>query len=341
MSVVRHVRRALDHAARGLGVLAAFERRMRAQPTVLMYHRVLPDARCASYPFPALVMPVSMFERQVAWLAANATVAPLRDLWRAFVERQCAPRPLVALTFDDGYDDNAAIAAPVLERHGVRGTFFVTTGFVGDRQAMWYDRAALALAAAGDDTVRDVLAGLAMPAPAAAELAADRVGAWVEALKRAAPDVRREAVERLAGAASAAAGDGYRAMTPDDVRRLAATGHEVGAHSVGHEILPALDDGALAHELEHSRARVAAWSGRPVDGFCYPNGSVDDRVAAATARAGYAYACTTAPPRRATDADPWRLPRIDVTQRRVTAPKGAFDLVAFRAEISLLHEVWR
>ncbi len=130
-------------------------------------------------------------------------------------------------------------------------------------------------------------------------------------------------------------------MTPADVRRLADAGHELGSHSVHHEILPQLDDAALVAELTASRAQVEAWTGRPVVGFCYPNGSVDDRVAAATARAGYAYACTTAAPRRGGSADPWRLPRVDVTRHRVTAPNGAFDLVAFRAEVSTLHEALR
>src|SRR5690242_16953576 len=37
----------------------------------------------------------------------------------------------VALTFDDGYDDAATQAAPMLRRYGDVGTFFVTTGLLG------------------------------------------------------------------------------------------------------------------------------------------------------------------------------------------------------------------
>src|SRR5206468_10434678 len=31
----------------------------------------------------------------------------------------------IALTFDDGYENNALIAAPILRRHGIPATFFV------------------------------------------------------------------------------------------------------------------------------------------------------------------------------------------------------------------------
>jgi peptidoglycan/xylan/chitin deacetylase (PgdA/CDA1 family) len=345
MSRMRTMRWVIDHVARACGVLAWFERRMRGVPTVLTYHRVLPDVQCARYPFPSLVMPLSMFEQQVAWLAARAEVRPLRELHACLATRGSGSgRALVAVTFDDGYHDNAELAAPVLERFGVRGTFFVTTGFVGDGAAMWYDRAATAVGALGDDAVR-VAIGRTVAVPSPAQLAADRVGAWVETLKACGPAERRAAVEALARAAGAAAGDvdgSFRAMRPADVGRLADAGHEIGSHSHSHEILTSLEDDELERELALSRRRIEQWTGRPVAGFCYPNGSVDDRVAAATARAGYAYACTTSPPsRRAAHADRHRLPRVDVTRRRVVGRGDSFDLTAFRAEISSLHEVMR
>lgn len=40
-------------------------------------------------------------------------------------------RPGLAITFDDGYASHAAIAAPLLERYGFTGWFFVPAGLVG------------------------------------------------------------------------------------------------------------------------------------------------------------------------------------------------------------------
>src|SRR5262249_47547203 len=46
--------------------------------------------------------------------------------------------PFAALTFDDGYRDNLSDALPVLERHGVPMTLFVTPGFAERSARLWW-----------------------------------------------------------------------------------------------------------------------------------------------------------------------------------------------------------
>ncbi|MEO6709868.1 MAG: hypothetical protein ABI054_04385, partial [Planctomycetota bacterium] len=98
---------ALDHGARWAGVLRWFEKRMDAGLTLLTYHRVLSEEQCKGYPFPSLVMPTAMFSQQVAWLASHAEVLPVA----AALDALARPRskPIVAITFDDGYWDNFEI----------------------------------------------------------------------------------------------------------------------------------------------------------------------------------------------------------------------------------------
>jgi peptidoglycan/xylan/chitin deacetylase (PgdA/CDA1 family) len=63
------------------------------------------------------------FETQMAWLAAHAEVITLEDA--------AAGRPGIAITLDDGYEDNLLNAAPVLQRHGFPATLFLVTGRTG------------------------------------------------------------------------------------------------------------------------------------------------------------------------------------------------------------------
>ena len=138
----RTIRRATDQGVKYSGLLRACERGMRSKITVLMYHRVLEDAACVDYPFPSLVMPRSLFQAQVELLAERTRVLPVSDALSQLHHSSPKSKPLVCLTFDDGYVDNFEIAAPVLEAQGLRGTFFITAGAVEAQKPLWYDRAA-------------------------------------------------------------------------------------------------------------------------------------------------------------------------------------------------------
>ena len=61
----------------------------------------------------------------------------LLRLARGYARRE----PALAITFDDGYADNAEIAAPILDRLGLNATFFVSTGAIGARNPFAWDRA--------------------------------------------------------------------------------------------------------------------------------------------------------------------------------------------------------
>jgi len=70
-----------------------------------------------------------IFERQVEWLKTHCHVTTLADL---VTNRETATtcKPLVAITFDDGYEDNHSYALPILSKHGLKATFFITAGLV-------------------------------------------------------------------------------------------------------------------------------------------------------------------------------------------------------------------
>lgn len=89
---------------------------------VLAYHLV-----GAGTPSPVDV-PTEVFEAQMAWLAGNAQVFPLRQLPQLL--RRPEPGLQVCLTFDDGFANFAEKALPILERHRLPATLFVPVGFL-------------------------------------------------------------------------------------------------------------------------------------------------------------------------------------------------------------------
>lgn len=124
-------------------------------------------------------------------------------------------------------------------------------------------------------------------------------------------------------------------LSADQVRAARAAGHEVGSHSLTHQRMAGLDADALVAEIAQSKADLEEVLGEPVDGFCYPYGSVDAAAVAAVRAAGYGHACRTddySEPGRYT------LPRFFVGQRdsppRLVAKFGRHHLRRLSARLA-------
>jgi peptidoglycan/xylan/chitin deacetylase (PgdA/CDA1 family) len=86
---------------------------------VLLYHRVGAGAR-------EVDLPLSAFERQVAWLRRHERVLSLEEALAG------DPDGGVVVTVDDGYRDFHDSVLPVLARHAVPATLYLATGLVAD-----------------------------------------------------------------------------------------------------------------------------------------------------------------------------------------------------------------
>lgn len=104
----------------------------RPRITVILYHRVTDEAR------DNLSVGVEQFDRQMQLLRRYCEVLSLEQVLAAGT-LQRSRRPRVAVTFDDGYLDNATLAAPVLRRHQVPCAFFVSTGLIGTQRQFPHD----------------------------------------------------------------------------------------------------------------------------------------------------------------------------------------------------------
>lgn len=335
MTAHTRIRRLIDGAAALSGLLGRAEAAMRRSLTILTYHRILPAEAVPMYPFPSLAVPVDVFRAQVQWLAGACRVLPVGEALRILASGG-ADRPLVALTFDDGYADNFADAAPILEEHGVRGTFFVTVDAVARGETLWFDRAALAWGHAGRAALERAVAE---HAPDAAKAFPASLGGWIDLLRALGAERTLALLAALDRTAPPPAGTaaGFRLMAPGDAATLAARGHEVASHTLSHPFLTALDPAALAEELSGSRRTLAGWLGQRVDGFCYPAGDHDARVVEAVRAAGYRWACSTEEGTNRPGADPHLLRRNDVTCHRTTGPALEHDALGFRMEVSGLR----
>lgn len=101
---------------------------------VLMYHRI--DDLSAREQLSPLMRDLTVspdaFEQQVRYLAENGfTFLLASDVEEAVRSGQPLPERSVAITMDDGYEDNFEKAFPILEKYHARATIFMVTNNFG------------------------------------------------------------------------------------------------------------------------------------------------------------------------------------------------------------------
>ena len=98
-----------------------------------------------------------------------------------------------------------------------------------------------------------------------------------------------------------------RVMTDDELRALAATGVEIGGHSVNHEHLSRLPRPQVENEMRTCRDALEGIIDRAVEVFAYPFGDANEQTMSACAAAGYRAACRSGGV--GSWRDPFNLPR--------------------------------
>ena len=286
--------------------------------TVLTFHRVLPESQRARYPYPGLAVTPEQLDACVRYAIDRYDVGPLTRQLERFTRGEQAGKPLLAITFDDGQWDNLEHAVPALERHGVRATFYVPVDAIERAELIWHDRLGYALLALAEQpaVVQRAFAdhGLALREPSphdAAQLA-----------KTLPVPARQALVAEVERRAAFACPEWGRLMTWAEVRSLHERGHEIGSHSLSHELMPQLDDARIEREVSASKARIEDAIGAEVKSFCYPNGDSDRRCESALERAHYHNAVTTRWGTNGLADGRYGLKRCDVDARKHQSALG-------------------
>jgi peptidoglycan/xylan/chitin deacetylase (PgdA/CDA1 family) len=274
-----------------------------------MYHRV---AELELDPYGLAVHP-DRFTAHVEHLQRLGSTVPLEDV----VQPDSAGG--VAVTFDDGYADNATVAAPLLAAAGVPATWFITAGRLGQRR-FWWDRLAEALLGPHPvpDSVDAEVAGrdlwFDLRTPDARTTALRFLHRRLRPLP---PDVLKAAVDRVIRTLGAPepVGNGLT-MTVEQLRDLAALPlQQVGAHTRTHLQLRGQAEDVQRAEVLGSVADLSSLVQQPVLTFAYPFGSpsaVGGLAPRLAAEAGCRLACSTDAGPVGSRSDRYLLPRLTV-----------------------------
>lgn len=263
---------------------------------VFYYHRVAD----VEHDWNALAIVPSEFERHLQLMRRLFKVVPLNEIGQARSRgKRCA-----AITFDDGYADNAFIAAPLLEKYELPATFFLTTDFVAGKRMLMHDELQMILTADGGgrkerrivfgDCELDVCYG--SPLDPAVRQCYRKLH---NVLQRACTSDREQILDILS--------QGRRFPQEKNLSQLAMTWQQAralqkskfiqfGAHTRSHPWLGAESAAVISTEIAGSRCDIEDNLGVRPDCLAYPYGTrecVTPLVEALASGAGFAAAYTT------------------------------------------------
>jgi peptidoglycan/xylan/chitin deacetylase (PgdA/CDA1 family) len=206
---------------------------------------------------------------------------------------------------------------PVLEKHAVPATIFVSSDVVDSNRGFWWD-----------ELDRLLLSRSRLPATLSITMAGGATHSWntdgntdrmqlrraVNSLLRPLTVTQRETI--LGGLKTAIEG----APEPDPVCRPMTTQElrlvqdselvELGAHTRSHPLLSSLSAEQQHAEIVGGRDRLQQILGDAVDTFAYPYGDFDTSAAQIVRAAGFDAVCTTQPGPVEAGSDLMRLPRF-------------------------------
>jgi len=279
----------------------------RGRLSILIFHRVLAQADPLDPDSPSALE----FAQRMKWVRNWFNVLPLRDAVGRLFDGSLPDRAL-AITFDDGYADNEAVAAPILRDLGLSATFFVSTRFLRG-ECMWNDQIFEALRATPQDQIDLTDLDLGVHSLSTLALRRSAIETILGQIKRLEPARRRAATDEIVRI-SRVHDIPRMMMSPDQVRSLAKLGMDVGAHTVTHPILASLTANEAHTEIEQGKRELEDILARPVNLFAYPNGIPDLDYAAEHARmardCGFEAAVSTAWGAASIRSDRYQLPRF-------------------------------
>jgi peptidoglycan/xylan/chitin deacetylase (PgdA/CDA1 family) len=280
---------------------------------VLAWHNVEGTWHC---PVPAGAG-VRGLAHQLARLKELATVVPLAPAMEALRAGGPLPSRAVALTFDDGYEDNLRLAVPLLEELRLPATFFLVPGLLSGDVRAWWEVLGWGFARSTTATVQ--WDGRVLPTRGRAGRGSLR---WIlEALKGCDRAARQQQLDTPLHLLEpdGKPKDRNLFLDWDGARELLRRGFSVGSHSLCHPILSQESADEQLRDLVTSRHQLEAELGVPMELLADPNGTRADYNADtihAAQQAGHVHALGAHAGINFPNTPPYAAPRLVMEPQR-------------------------
>ncbi len=311
------VRKAVSDLSYYSGLSSLLYRLGSRKTVILVYHRIANKEDESSLDREVISANPKNFERQMRFLKERYNVISLDEFLECLRRKTPPKKNSVVITFDDGYKDNYNNAYPILMKHGLPATIFLSTEAISSREMFWWDKVAYVINRTEARGFR--LGGLGRfrlcrkgDRPRAIRKISSKLKYMDEAGKNL-------VISRLAGLLGVRIPSGEENrdlfISWAEAAKMAKNGISFGAHTITHPILTNIPPEEAEREITGSKRAIERALGRRVSSFCYPNGYSCDfnrKIKRLVKDAGFECAASYIPGKNSIYSDPYELKRIPI-----------------------------
>ncbi len=277
---------------------------------ILMYHQVLPGEDIMR-PFE---ITATHFEQQMHWISENFQPVDLIEGILATLEDRL-PAGAIAVSFDDGYENNLSVALPILDRYRIPATFFIASDYL-DGGIMWNDAVLemFRLVSLGTLDLSHLSLGVY-----SITKDVERFPAALTVLKQLRHLPFKERSQKVFALTQGYALPTGLMMSPPQVKSLHDAGMVIGGHTLSHPILTKVSRDEAWYQIHRNKEVLESIIDAPIHCFAYPNGKpnqdYDQAIRAMVEAAGYSVAVSTSIGTGTAQTHPFEFPRYTPWRR--------------------------
>ncbi len=315
--------------------IALMRIKLKSSPSlvILTYHRILPgQSPLRQTEQPGMIASPEALDMHISLLKRlGAEFVSLESWLDAQRENKALPRFAVAVTFDDGWQDNYEHAFPVLKKHNVFATIFLVSQRINTPWQFWPEQVLDLLINHGHHLDHQALQWLrpylgdmparTNPSSPCTILQADSVINRLKALDDHTIETNLEQTHNALPALGQANLNARPLLDKQELETMLTSGLVTfGAHTRHHYRLNHLADPSdLENEIAGSRKDLEELGLQPVSIFCYPNGDITGK-GEQLVEGHFTAACTTKRGWNKTPSNPFGLRRFNFHDGNGSSP---------------------
>lgn len=250
---------------------------------ILLYHRLVDNHATSKFIYKGEVVHHNIldFKKEMSYIRKWFKVISLDELTTNLRNKKAFESPSIAITFDDGYNDNYALGYPILKELNLPATIYLTTGLTGTNDRTWPDEIEYALLHSNVDTfMLPELFGDESLNISSTEEKIKANSKIVEAMKLISNSKKLRLIDELFNRLKVKRDPDHneerRMLNWEEAKEMSKNKISFAAHTHSHPILTQIALEEAKHEIALSKNIIEDKLGTPVKHFAFPNGRIYD-----------------------------------------------------------------